>query len=47
MHSLSHTEWHACPGNVHINGAFNCILNVSVSDGVTGPSSVFGKWYGQ
>ena len=34
MHSLSLTEWHACPGNVHIYGAFNCILNVSVFDGV-------------
>ena len=34
MHSLSLTEWHACPGNVHIYGAFNCILNVSVYDGV-------------
>ena len=34
MHSLSLVEWHAFPGNVHINGAFNCILNVSVSNGV-------------
>ena len=34
MHSLSLTEWHACPSNVHIYGAFNCILNVSVFDGV-------------
>ena len=34
MHSLSLTEWHACPGNVHIYGAFNCILNVPVFDGV-------------
>ena len=34
MHSLSLTGWHACPGNVYIYGAFNCILNVSVFDGV-------------
>ena len=34
MHSLSLTERHACPGNVHIYGAFNCILNVFVFDGV-------------
>ena len=34
MHSLSLTECHACPGNVHIYGAFNSILNVYVSDGV-------------
>ena len=34
MHSLSLTEWHVCPGNVYIYGTFNCILNVSVYDGV-------------
>ena len=34
MQSLSLTEWHAFPGNVHNYGASNCILNVSVSDGV-------------
>ena len=34
MHSLSLTGWHAYSCNVHISVAFNCMVRVSVSDGV-------------